>query len=689
MNSFSQLNTHGSQRVLVDDSRKAKIILDKTELTDLDQTFNLYPTYNSQAFDTKNYAVNIDEIINYATANAKLTATILPSNMVSTYNASLVFNVVSPVTLTKPAANIYQLTGFQNNIDWDNNVSFTFNYPQGYAGLGIWYVTFVLDWYDETTGRAKSVTWNFYNTGHYYYALLPSRFDINPRLGVIKRSQANFISRFEYKKAVQTSANLVDIFALRGFIELRLMRRSSAQLTSSVILSSSGTKLKQSPAILITPITFRAQVGAKTGLKSNLITPVVFAPKVNATFRSKSNLITAARITNRLFRVRKNNMSNQNIAAFAISSGPTNDVWSLAHTRNFSTSVKWVANSRNYVYYLESSNTISVYDWEDNFITSISPTVTISGRSTTLKFTNIRASDNIVFAFASVKDNSNNYLVKYVKNASGNYVSTDVIIIDVDGLAAYDIDYDGNFAYVVRSNRLVANKAGYTVVTNYNNISFEQYYDYPGIPAIVDGLSLSNGYLNILLRYYVFDSYRLYISGCRSYLLSNGSYSIYSFGQGPTYNFIIPESSNTAPGLVEYIATIGTHPTGGWFSYNSQMIGPVAKNRATDPNDYIKYLYTGQFTPLWPEQWLTSYASMNIAIVPKANPTSFRDTLIAYTNANDILVDAYEYNTDSSWPDNNLRIKMPFAGEYVFAKPDDGKYVLYGSGTQFLTYKKR
>jgi hypothetical protein len=677
MNSFSQLNTHGGQRVLVNDSRKAAVILDKTKTMDIDQTFDLYPTYNSQAFDTKNYAVNIDEIINYATANARLTATILPSNMVSTYNASLVFNVVTPVTLSKPAANIYQLTGFQNNIDWDNNVSFTFNYPQGYTGLGIWYVTFVLDWYDETTAKAKSVTWNFYNTGHYYYALLPGRFNINPRVGVIKKSQANFISSFQYKKAVQTSANFLDVFALRGFIELRLMRRSSAQLATPVTFTANG-RLRNMVRTSSNVTSNFALIQSETQSRirkppARLLTPVTFRANDSVTRRVSPNLTSRSLIANPRSFVTRRTASNQTSTA-TLYSNNLMDVWDVVNTQDF-TGLKAVTASQNNIYYLRNDNSISVYDWAGNYVGAARPPSTINGNAVNVNFESIRASDNILFAFArnlSVPGYGvDDYLIKYVPDQYGNYGQSQIIAMDASVLVSHDVGLNGKFAYQIRANRVQSGQTGYRIITSHNYISIG--FD------ILYGLSISGDWLHIIT--YSNSTNDL---THKKYLLVNGSYNLQST------SVIVNNLSSS--GLSAYASSVANNATGGWYSYNDQIFGigrlvnqTYAYLNVPPYGIYNPYDATSTLPILpWPTQALNKYATKNLSIIADAN-----NNLSIYTNLNNCIVDVKPNANANQWPNRFLfNDSLSFDPDYVFASPDNNT-LMYASTTQAITFKKR
>jgi hypothetical protein len=680
MNSFSQLNTHGGQKVLVDDSRPANIILDKTELTDLDQTFDLYPNNSSQAFGPKKYGVNIEEIINYATANARLTATIFPSNMVTTYNASLVFNVVSPVTLSKPAANIYQLTGFQNDIDWENNISFTFNYPQTYKNLTLWYVTFVLDWYDESSGQAKSITWDFYNTGHYYIALLPSKFNFKPKLSIVKRSKANFVSSFQFKKSVQTSANLLGAFALRGFIELRLMKRSSAQLITPVTFSVDG-KLRKMVRTTSNVASNFALIQSETQPRirkppARLLTGFIFRGKQFITRRVSPNLISRSLIANPRSFVTRRTASNQTNTAILYSNNLM-DVWDVVDTRNFSYSnIKSVTASQNNIYYLTNDNGISVYNWDGDFVGSARPPSTINANPVNVNFESIRASDNVLFAFArnlSVPfEGVGDYLIKYVPDQYGNYRQTEVIEMDALGLATHDVGLNGKFAYQIRASRMQPNQSGYRIITSHNYISITDSSDR------LYGLSISGNWLHII----TYSSSTSDLTH-KKYLLSGGYYGLHST--------TVIDSSFYSGGLSEYGNSVANNATGGWYSYNDQIFGI---GRILNQNSFNNFPPYGIYNPYdatstlpttpWPTQALNKYATKNLSIVADAN-----NNLSIYTNLNNSIVDVKPNANATEWPNRfSFTNDLSFNPDYVFASPD-GNYLMYASTTQSITFKKR
>jgi hypothetical protein len=558
----------------------------------------------------------------------------------------------------------------------DNNVSFTFNYPQGYAGLGIWYVTFVLDWYDETTGRAKSVTWNFYNTGHYYLALLPSRFDINPRLGIIKRSKANFISSFQFKKSVQTSANFLDVFALRGFIELRLMKRSSAQLATPVTFTANAQlrNMVRTPSNLTSNF---ALIESETQSRirkppARLITPVTFRANDSVTRRVSPNLISRSLIANpRSFRTRRT-VSNQTTTATLYNNNYRNEVWDLVGTQNF-TGLKAVTSSQNNVYYLRSDGGVSVYTWAGNYVGAANPQVYVNGSNlVNFNFESIRASDDVLFAFArnvSVPFTSgvNDYLIKYVRDQYGNYVANSVIVMDADGLATHDVALNGNFAYVIRASRMQSGQSGYRVITNNNYVSSVSSSNR------IHGISISGNWLHLIIGGVTSSIGRLTY---QKYLLSNGYYGLQTTTQLDTVY------DDTA-----FASSVANNATGGWYSYNDQLfgLGRVYTQSILNNGPYGIYNpYNASSTLPWTGQALNKYATNNLALVADAN-----NTVSVYTNLNNTIVDAKPNANATEWPNRfSLSHSLTFNPDYVVASPD-GNYLLYASTTQAITFKKR
>jgi hypothetical protein len=505
-------------------------------------------------------------------------------------------------------------------------------------------VTFVLDWYDETTGRAKSVTWNFYNTGHYYLALLPSRFDINPRLGIIKRSKANFISSFQFKKSVQTSANFLDVFALRGFIELRLMKRSSAQLATPVTFTANGrlanmvrtssnvasnfslldietkTRLRRPKTILITPVTFRTQGTAINRSKANLASVSLLAnPKNYRTRRTSSSFVTASTIYN-------NNYNDY--------------VWqslSVGYTDVQETIID-IAISENRIFVLKSNGAdefIEIYDFNGNRLKRIV---------------------NTYYNWNDVKVDKNNNLYfrhfQFYQYQISIHITTDGGSTYTDYSPITNSTVDGSFDVPTAKRFLLG--APYCYDVGYST-GIYAYTTTNGFNVIQNNSTSSVTLANIRALCISDDQSRVQVIVEES----TGTFKAISYGYTSPGNWTgVPITLNIQSWYKPYIknddaSVYGqsqpiTHPTGGLYSKGSNIysIKPGEYNGSTyQPQINMYDPRNASSTIPWLGQGLLQYSSNKLEILNDG-------TLI--TNMNNFIVDATPLANQYDWPNKLL-----------------------------------
>ena len=193
MNGLSELNTHGSQTVTVNDSRKARIVFE-SQKTQKDSEISFANNVFTFRITKDLYPFEIQEIINYQTCLPKLYITIKPSTITgSTFTQSL----VTPVTSANPNNNLeYVLSGYTNHVDWNNNLEFTWNLPSNLGSLKALFLTFRLVWLDEATGINKQITWDVYDVDYYYTAAFESMFNLESDSIRLVRASSDLVSKF-------------------------------------------------------------------------------------------------------------------------------------------------------------------------------------------------------------------------------------------------------------------------------------------------------------------------------------------------------------------------------------------------------------------------------------------------------------------------------------------------------------
>lgn len=163
MQSLTDLNSHSRTIIEVSDSRSSGVVLDRNRAAIQDQ--KVVAAVNM----TVPTAVDILEIINYATANVRFKITIVtPSPALSPTSISWAV-IPAGLTLTTSGQS-YTVSGIKTAAEWNVIKNPTWIIPSGYSSKPIWYLTCELIWYDSSLGEDQSVSWDTYDDDFYYNA---------------------------------------------------------------------------------------------------------------------------------------------------------------------------------------------------------------------------------------------------------------------------------------------------------------------------------------------------------------------------------------------------------------------------------------------------------------------------------------------------------------------------------------
>ena len=253
MNGLSELNTFGSQSVIVSDSRKARIVFESqrsqtsSEISFANGVFTFRVTKDLYPFE-------IQEIINYQICLPKLYITIKPSSVSGT---TISQTLTSPVTSSNPTSNLeYVLSGYTNHMDWNNNLEFTWNLPSNIANLKSLYLTFRLVWLDQATGVNKEITWDVYDINYYYLASFESNFKINANAVRLQFGQANLITKFVTGR-IEGQANLTTVAV--ASCNPSVTYSISNSLTSSTSINATFTLVRNVSVDMLTKVVAQAK----------------------------------------------------------------------------------------------------------------------------------------------------------------------------------------------------------------------------------------------------------------------------------------------------------------------------------------------------------------------------------------------------------------------------------------------
>jgi len=163
MNSLTELNAVGATILEVDDTRPANVIFDKdVRYAELDTEV----TYTSNVINFEP-SINIEEIINYATANTRFSVEIITSGATP---GTIDFGTL-PTGITQTlVGSTYTLTGFKDHTQWLTVKNFTWTMPVDYTNEDLFFLKLSILYYDEATNSEQTISW-FYFDDLYYYLL--------------------------------------------------------------------------------------------------------------------------------------------------------------------------------------------------------------------------------------------------------------------------------------------------------------------------------------------------------------------------------------------------------------------------------------------------------------------------------------------------------------------------------------
>lgn len=161
MNSLTELNAVGASVLEVDDTRPATVLFDKdTRYADLDTEV----TYTSNIINFEP-SINIEEIRNYASANARFRVEIITSGATP---GTIDFGTLPTGITQSLEASTYTLSGFKDYTQWDSVKNFTWTMPANYANEDLFFLKISIIYYDEDTNSEQTLSWFYYDDLFYY-----------------------------------------------------------------------------------------------------------------------------------------------------------------------------------------------------------------------------------------------------------------------------------------------------------------------------------------------------------------------------------------------------------------------------------------------------------------------------------------------------------------------------------------
>lgn len=177
-------------------------------------------------------AIEITEIINYATANVRFRVRIQTSGSPALTGSTITFGTLPAALTLTTVGSTYTISGINTLDHWDAVKYFTWNLPANYASCPNWYLDIAILYYDGATSQERVVDWEVYDPDNYYIAKLESSASISAIIG----------NKKPFTSAISSQATL--------FCPGSKMQLAQASLTASSSMTVAGLDLDLASAAM-------------------------------------------------------------------------------------------------------------------------------------------------------------------------------------------------------------------------------------------------------------------------------------------------------------------------------------------------------------------------------------------------------------------------------------------------------
>lgn len=275
MNSLSQLNTFSATTLDVTDLRGSKVIFNrKSPLDAVDQVLTI--TTTTTQIDP---GIEIEEIINYQTANVRYVVTIVPGPVTPLVGSTITWASLPAGVVLTQGGGVYTISNIHTLAQWAAIKSFNWNLPANATSYPLWYLSVQVIYYDSKLGTDVDKSWLAYDDRFYYLSDM--------------RMTASLVCPVE--RVIGVTANLSATAGLVGVSGK--LQIAGATLSSSVSLTATG-----------------GIVVANMGMTSTMSTTILVIKRLASTINSTSSLsVPTTKIVKNISRARTYIGNNENV----------------------------------------------------------------------------------------------------------------------------------------------------------------------------------------------------------------------------------------------------------------------------------------------------------------------------------------------------------------------------------------
>jgi hypothetical protein len=331
MNSLQELNTWGATEVDVLDARPSQVIFNrKPPQLPVDQTFDAY----ASLFVTPTPGIEIEEIINYQTANVRYRVTVKTGSTPLFTGSTIAFGTLPSGATLVQVGDVYTISGIHKVSDWLAVRNFTWTLPVNFASYPQWYLECTIIYYSSALGRDVETTWEIIDDRFYTVAELTSTVTISATVGVssptsaaltaIATVYANPFNQVVGSAAISSTAT----FVCEGFVNVTYLNSTAAMTINARKTARAVAPLASVGTMTTNGIAAAVNVDSRTYLANQ--GNAIFAtntPQVSIDYEE-----VAVTLTSSLGKFAVNSTSNtSNIIEFSGDAASVNSVLSNAY----------------------------------------------------------------------------------------------------------------------------------------------------------------------------------------------------------------------------------------------------------------------------------------------------------------------------------------------------------------------
>jgi hypothetical protein len=243
MNTFEELNNFGSTPIDYLDLRPSGVRFNREfPLTGVDQVLTII-----NPVVTPSTGLEIEEIINYQTANVRYRVNIVTGTATPLVNSSISWNSLpSSVTLTQ-SGNVYTLSGITDVSIWQQVKNFVWTLPTNYASYPLWFLNVQIVYFDSAANSEIVKNWLVYDDRFFYVNQMRATSRITIRSSVNRPAAASLtasatiaadaFNRIQFNAQLTAGASI----SAEGLLTGVALLRSSSTMSVVIGVSSPAT----------------------------------------------------------------------------------------------------------------------------------------------------------------------------------------------------------------------------------------------------------------------------------------------------------------------------------------------------------------------------------------------------------------------------------------------------------------